>query len=300
MHSISTKIKWIVLVLSLNLITIIAVNIWLNYDQKNDAKLINIAGKERMLSQKTVLELHRLLVNEEGAYERLQHAREEFNQIFALLHMQDSGFRQFSNISIEETMQKVKRHWEEMQHLIDRYLVGDNNLEDLTIIYNHGTKTLALMDSAVNQYEEYMMQKRLMAHRIQIALAILSFFIILYMARTVLKIQENFDRFLEHSRTISGAQNVATSSGNELQIACSHIDHFLKNVEETLQSATEAVEKSEAYASSLIATSPEAEALMEQSEDMMIQLTEELHQTANRLNKLKRNLEESQKFKSCS
>ncbi|MDD2566624.1 MAG: type IV pili methyl-accepting chemotaxis transducer N-terminal domain-containing protein [Thiovulaceae bacterium] len=300
MHSISTKIKWIVLVLSLNLITIIAVNIWLNYDQKNDAKLINIAGKERMLSQKTVLELHRLLVNEEGAYERLQHAREAFNRNFALLRMQDSGFRQFSNMDIEETMQEVKRHWDEMERLIDRYLTGDNNLEDLKMIYNNGTKTLELMDDAVDQYEEHMMQKRLTAYKIQIALSVLSFFIILYMARTVLKIQENFDTFLAHSRTISGAQNVVVASGNELEIACSHIDYFLKNVEETLQSASEAVEKSEAYASSMIASSPEAEALMEQSEDMMIQLTEELHQTANRLNKLKRNLQEAQKFKSCS
>jgi nitrate/nitrite-specific signal transduction histidine kinase len=300
MHSISTKIKWIVLVLSLNLVTIIAVNIWLNFDQKNDAKLINIAGKERMLSQKTVLELHRLLVNEEGAYERLQQTREEFSENFKLLQLKNSSFKQFSNFEIEKTMQQVIEHWEAMQILIDRYLVGDNNLDDLKIIYTNGTQTLALMDHAVKQYEAYMMEKRLMAYRIQIFLAIISFGIILYMAKIALDIQENFNKFLEHSRMISGSQGDINCKGNELEIACAHIDHFLKNVEETLQSATDAVKKSEMYATSLINTSPEVEELMEQSEDMMIQLSEELHQTANRLNKLKHNLQESQKLKNFS
>ena len=62
MQSITIKVRWIVAILSLNLIAIIMVNIWLNMDQKNDAKVINIAGKQRMLTQRTVLELHRLLV----------------------------------------------------------------------------------------------------------------------------------------------------------------------------------------------------------------------------------------------
>ena len=82
MQSITTKVRWIVAILSLNLITIIMVDIWLNMDQKYDAKVINIAGKQRMLSQRTVLELHRLLVDEEGAFEKLQLAREEFDRNF--------------------------------------------------------------------------------------------------------------------------------------------------------------------------------------------------------------------------
>lgn len=283
-----------VLILSLNLVIIILVNIWLNYDQKNDAKLINIAGKERMLSQKTVLELHRLLVSEEGAYERLQQTRDEFEKNFQSLQLDSSGFQQFSNLDIVDTMEQVALHWQQMEELIDRYLVGENTLDDLKEIYNHGVQTLALMDKAVGQYEEYMMQKRLMAYRIQVVLAIISFMVILFMARMVLKIQKNFDAFLDHSKNISGGQTIPTSKGSELDIACAHIDYFLKNVEETLQSASEAVEKSEAYALSMIPSSPEAEAIIEQSEDMMIQLTEELHQTANRLNKLKTNLQKSQ------
>lgn len=44
MQSITIKVRWIVAILSLNLIAIIMVNIWLNMNQKNDAKVINIAG----------------------------------------------------------------------------------------------------------------------------------------------------------------------------------------------------------------------------------------------------------------
>ncbi len=297
MYSISTKIKWIVFVLSLNLITIIFVNIWLNYDQKNDAKLMNIAGKERMLSQKTVLELYRFFLKEQGSYERFIETKKEFTDNFYLLMVKNSGFQRFSNVYIQKTMEQVKENWEHMEVLIKNYLVNKNNLDDLETIYLHGTQTLSLMDKAVKQYENYMMEKRLMAYRVQIVLAIVSFLIILYMAKIVLNIQRNFETFLEHSRNISGAKNLEDTQGNELDIACAHIDYFLNNVEDALQSATEAVEKSELYVSSLINSSPEAEALIEQSEDMMIQLTEELHQTAQRLNKLKYNLKESQQLK---
>jgi hypothetical protein len=296
MQSISTKIRWIVAILSLNLVIIIAVDIWLNTSQKLDAKVINTAGKQRMLSQRTVLELHRLLVDEAGAYDRLKETRAEFDVNFELLNAAASEYQGFQNDAIDGTMMEVHTHWNRMGGLIDRYLQGDHNLYDLKIIYDDGDKTLKLMDKAVNQYEAFMMEKRVLAHRIQIVLALISFGIILYMARTALLIQRNFETFLNRSQMISGAPEV-DRKGNELTIACSHIEHFLKNVEEALQSASDAVEKSEAATSSLYASSPEAEQLLEQSEDVMIQVSEELHQTSQRLKKLKSNLEQANRMK---
>lgn len=293
MHSITNKVRWIVAILSLNLVTIILVDIWLNMDQKYDAKVINIAGKQRMLSQRTVLELHRLLVDEEGAYEKLQQAREEFNRNFGQLSTATSDYQGFSNAKIETTMKQVHAHWNRMAGLIDRYLAGDRNLKDLKAIYDNGDSTLALMDKAVSQYEAYMMEKRVLAYRIQIFLALISFFVILYMARTTLTIQRNFSTFLEHSKTLSGKEVVRATSNNELEIACSHIDYFLKNVEKVLQNATDAVEKSEAATSGLYGATPEAKNLLQQSEDVIIQVGEELHQTAARLKKLKSNLEKA-------
>lgn len=293
MQSISTKVRWIVAILSLNLITIILVDIWLNVDQKYDAKVINIAGKQRMLSQRTVLELHRLLVDEDEAYEKLQSAREEFDRNFHKLNTEASEYRGSSNEQIGKTMMEVHAVWNQMGGLIDRYLQGDHNLVDLKTIYEDGDRTLLLMDKAVTQYEEYMIEKRMMAYRIQIFLAIISFGVILYMARTTLQIQHNFDKFLDHTKAISGEEEIAGKSDNELDIACAHIEYFLHNVEETLQSATEAVEKSEAAAANLVGSAPETEALLEQNEDVMIQVSEELHQTSQRLKKLKANLEKA-------
>lgn len=293
MHSITNKVRWIVVILSLNLITIIMVDIWLNMNQKYDAKVINIAGKQRMLSQRTVLELHRLLVDEEGAYEKLQQARAEFDLNFKKLNAATSDYQGFSNVKIETTMMEVHAHWSRMAGLIDCYLMGDHNLNDLKAIYDNGDSTLGLMDKAVSQYEVYMMEKRVLAYRIQIFLALISFFVILYMARTTLKIQRTFSTFLEHSKALSGKEAVTVKSNNELDIACSHIDYFLKNVEEVLQNATDAVEKSEVATSGLYGASPEAKNLLEQSEDVIIQVGEELHQTAARLKKLKNNLEKA-------
>lgn len=291
MQSISTKIRWIVAVLSINMFIIIMVDIWLNMDQKFDAKVINIAGKQRMLSQRTVLELHRLLVDEEGAYEKLQAAREEFDHNFKRLSTATSEYKGFSNEQIEQTMMDVHARWERMGGLIDRYLQGDHNLYDLKTIYDNGDQTLTLMDKAVSQYEAYMMEKRLLAYRIQIILALISVGVILYMASIALEIQRNFEQFLTHSKNISGTASIETKSGNELEIACAHIDYFLHNVEEALQNAADAVEKSEAITAGLIATMPETEALLEQSEDVMIEVSESLHHTSQRLKKLKNNLQ---------
>lgn len=296
MQSITTKVRLMVAILSLNLIIIIMVDLWLNSSQKLDAKLINTAGKQRMLSQRTVLELHRLLIDKEGAYEQLQNARGEFDANFKQLSITTSEYEGFKNAQIEKTMMEVHAHWNRMGGLIDRYLQGDHNLYDLETIYENGDRTLKLMDKAVSQYEAYMMEKRALAHRIQMLLAFISFGIILYMARTALKIQRNFETFLEHSRKISGVDNLECK-GNELDIACSHIEYFLHNVEEALQSATDAVEKSEAATATLMNSTPEAEALLEQSEDVMIQVSEELHQTSQRLKKLKNNLQKANEIR---
>ncbi|MCX6074989.1 MAG: type IV pili methyl-accepting chemotaxis transducer N-terminal domain-containing protein [Campylobacterales bacterium] len=298
MQSISTKIRWIVLILSINLITIIMVDIWLNTSQKLDAKVINTAGKQRMLSQRTVLELHRLLVDEDGAFERLQSTREEFDRNFKQLSTTNSDYQGFKNDKIDTTMKDVHTHWKKMGRLIDHYLQGDHNLYDLKTIYENGDQTLTLMDKAVNQYEESMMEKRILAHRIQIVLALISFGVILYMARTTLEIQRNFEKFLEHSKSISGNESI-NNNGNELDIACSHIEYFLNNVEEALQSATDAVKKSEIATTSLMSTTPEAEELLEQSEDVMIQVSEELHQTSMRLKKLKNNLQKANEIRNA-
>lgn len=293
MHSISTKVRWIVAVLSLNLIIIILADIWLNMDQKYDARVINMAGKQRMLSQRTVLELHRLLVDEEGAYDKLQAARGEFDRNFQTLNTEASEYRGVTNQEIGKTMAEVQTVWSQMGRLIDHYLQGDQNLADLKMIYEYGDQTLTLMDKAVTQYEEYMIEKRMMAYRIQISFALISFGVILYMARTTLQIQRNFDKFLDHTKAISGEETIIKKSDNELDIACAHIEYFLHNVEEALQSATEAVEKSEAAAAHLIGSAPETEALLEQNEDVMIQVSEELHQTSQRLKKLKTNLQKA-------
>ena len=290
MQSIATKIRWMVLVLSLNLIIIILVDIWLNMDQKFDAKVMNTAGKQRMLCQRTVLELHRMLVDEAGAYDKLQAAREEFETKYKQLTLVASNYRGFSNTKIERTMLEVYANWNQMGGLIDRYLLGDHNLYDLKMIYDQGDRTLLLMDQAVTQYESHMMEKRLLAYRIQIFLALISFGVILYMARTTLLIQRNFEKFSEHSKSIVGSENVKEVKGNELDIACANIGHFLEEVEAALQSATAVVARSEIASANLIGLAPETDALLEQSEDMMMQVGEELHQTVARLKKLQNNL----------
>jgi len=48
-----------------------------------------------------------------------------------------------------------------------------------------------------------------------------------------------------------------------------------------------------------MSSTPEAEELLEQSEDVMIQVSEELHQTSLRLKKLKNNLQKANEIRNA-
>ena len=67
MISIATKVKLITIVLSITMIFNIFVTYYLIQDEKADARIINIAGKQRMLTQKLIAEFYRINENEEGA-----------------------------------------------------------------------------------------------------------------------------------------------------------------------------------------------------------------------------------------
>lgn len=71
MKSIINKIRFFGMVITTLLVLILSINIYLNMDTEKNAKIVNIAGKQRMLAQKITNELYILKVSNSLDYQNL-------------------------------------------------------------------------------------------------------------------------------------------------------------------------------------------------------------------------------------
>lgn len=290
MISIATKVKLITLVLSLTMVFNIFVTYYLVQDEKADAQIINIAGKQRMLTQKMIAEFYRLSSGEEGAREEFFKTQKAFN---TNLHRLRSGdLRLDENEEVTTLLTEVEKSWKNFESLMLKGLrLGAK--ADLNEIYIKGSMTLELMEKAVLAYELHAMSKRDFINKIQLILGIFTLFVIIYMGALSLGIHTQLSKFLKHSRKISGRE--ASAKGNELDLACVHIQYFLDDVESAIDSATMAVTQSEKASMQLAMAKQDSNAIkhLDKSEDIVIEANEELYKTSILLKKLKTKLQDS-------
>jgi len=290
MISIATKVKLITTVLSLTMIFNIFVTYYLIQDEKADAKIINIAGKQRMLTQKMIAEYYRLSSGETEAKKAFFTTQEAFNTNLHRLRSGDLHLEE--NAEILALLNAVFKEWKVFEGEMIQNLSHPNK-ENLHQVYSSGNKTLELMDKTVLAYEMHATAKRDFINQIQLVLALFTLCVILYMGYVSLGIHTQLSKFLKHSKDISGRE--ASSSGNELDLACTHIQYFLDDVEAAIDSATQAVEQSE-KASMKLAMAKQNSAAQEhldKSEDIVIEANEELYKTSMLLKKLKTKLQDA-------
>ncbi len=290
MISIRTKVKLITIVLSVTMIFNIFVTYYLIQDEKTDAQVINIAGKQRMLMQKMIGELYRMQGNKTVAEGEFLRAQGEFNRNFKRLKEGDLSVDKSEKISA--ALQEVQTGWKAFDRLTFAYL--DNNSDPLLEqIYIQGNKTLNLVDMTVKAYERYATSKRDFINQIQLVLGLFTLFVIIYMGAIALSIQTQLNKFVKHSSDISGREE--EKHGSELELACAHIQYFLDDVESAIDSASEAVRQSEKAALNLqmAKANPQAQKHLDKSEDIVIEADEELYKTSILLKKLKAKLQDA-------
>jgi len=290
MISIASKVKLITAILSLTMVFNIFVTYYLVQDEKEDAKIINIAGKQRMLTQKMIAEFYRLTAEEVGAKEAFFKTQKEFN---TNLHRLRSGdLRLDENKEVSALLDNVEKAWKDFESLM---LEGITSKVDIDVkeIYTKGNMTLEFMEKAVLAYEVHATSKRDFINQIQLVLGIFALFVIIYMGVLSLGIHTQLSKFLKHSRDISGRE--ASSKGNELDLACVHIQYFLDDVESAIDSAAVAVAQSEKASIKLAMAKQDPKALehLDKSEDIVIETNEELYKTSILLKKLKTKLQDA-------
>lgn len=290
MISIATKVKSITIVLSLTMMFNIFVTYYLVQDEKADAQIINIAGKQRMLTQKLIAEFHRIALGEKEALQEFYSAQKAFNTNLQRLVSGDlsSGAGSEARLFLGE----VEKSWKEFEVLMlaNIHKSTDNGLKE---IYLQGNLTLALMDKTVLAYEKNATSKRDFINQMQLVLGVFALLVIIYMGYLSLGIHTQLSKFLKHSSNISGRRQM--KKGSELEMACEHIQYFLDDVEAAIDSASIAVQQSEKASIKLAIAKqdPQAQKHLDRSEDIVIEANEELYKTALLLKKLKTKLHDA-------
>ncbi len=123
MKKITSQIKFIGGALSLVIIAIVASVIYINQKSKHDSVVINVAGKERMLTQKISKEVFRLKTATKIDLNELKEATELFERnLEALISGDESrGIYPPPTAEIKEQLIRVKRLWTPFKNRVERF-----------------------------------------------------------------------------------------------------------------------------------------------------------------------------------
>ena len=112
-NTISTKIKFIGVLFIVLMTSIIATTIYLNEKNKKDALIINVAGKQRMLTQNISKNIFYLYHNNNDSYSELESSTIEF--IYNLNSLKDGntliGIPKAPTDEIAKQLSKVEILW---------------------------------------------------------------------------------------------------------------------------------------------------------------------------------------------
>ena len=317
--NISTKIKIIGILFALLMASIIATTIYLNNKNEKDAMIINIAGKQRMLTQNISKNIFYLYSNPKSSQNELDTSIEEF--IYNLESLKGgnslSKLKESPNIQIDRQMLQIEYLWSIFYQNIVKFkeLIHNNtNQKELqnivNIIYETNPELLYEVDALVSLHTINSEQKIRFLKNSQYFFAILILFLIIYSFLELKTMEKNALRFLEESKKVM-EQNfeeplkpLKIEAEGELVEASNIFNRFLNKINSAIIDSNSALEQSKNASYKLeeitnefdeiineIQNKSEISKQLNKSEDIAIQTQEQLLHSSKRLNELKNELE---------
>ncbi|WP_294961960.1 type IV pili methyl-accepting chemotaxis transducer N-terminal domain-containing protein [Sulfurimonas sp.] len=326
--SISTKIKVLGALLIVLMLSVIATTIYLNQQNEKDALIINIAGKQRMLTQKMSKNVFYIHYSSNKDFYELNSAIDEFIKGLNTLRHGDSD----KNISPVPTYKislqqiEINKLWEHFYENIQNfklYTTSDLNrkveLEEIiTSIYMDNTILLDNVDKLVTMYTDYSEDKTNFIKTFQYTAGIILIILFLYSLLQLRSIESHVDAFMQYSRMLINNEDISNlkplqledASETEIVEVSDTINCFIQKVNTAMDYSNGALLQSEKAASKLEELTDEFDSIIDElkdkslvhkhlnnSEDIVIESTEELMNSTKKLSNLKRELEKL--TKSC-
>jgi hypothetical protein len=319
-NTISNKIKSIGVLFIVLMISIIISTIYLNEKNKKDSLLINIAGKQRMLTQKIAKNVFYLYQNNES-HNELDEATIEF--IYNLNSLKDGntliGVVSAPNDEIAKQISKVEVLWNNFYSninifkatVIKRELSNEEFLKTtVQSIYKTNNTLLNEVDILVSMYTVYNEDKTDYIRYIQYLFTIIILILIIYSFSQLKAMELNAKKFFEYSKKLAENSDnrplepIKIEAEREIEEATDTINCFINKINSAMTYSANAVEQSKNASIKLEEISDEFDVILhelnnsaeiskhlDKSEGIVIQTQEDLIKSTRKLQELKNELD---------
>lgn len=328
--SISTKIKLLGFLLIVIIIGIISTTIYLNNQTSKDALVVNIVGKQRMLTQKIAKSIFYTYYTKSNDFYELNSAVNEFIKGLNTLQHGDKqrGIYSVPSSIINFQLMEVKSLWQDYFEYIQNYKIlvtqEKTSKRDMALdivvqgIYKSNSILLDNVDKLVTMYTNNSEEK---IYNITLAqyISIFIFLIIFIYALLQLRsIESHVDSFMTYSKKLISGEYISKikplklEEESEIEIVevGNTINCFIDKINTAMDFSDNALLQSQNASAKLEELTDEFDSIIDEisdsslsgehlsnSEDMMIESTEVLMNSTKKLQKLKIQLQEL--TKSC-
>jgi len=326
--SISRKIKILGALLIFLMLSVIATTTYLNQQNAKDALVINIAGKQRMLTQKISKNIFYIHYSYNKDFYELNSATDEFIKGLNTLRHGDKNKKIYAVPTHKILLQQIEidKLWKSFYENIQNFKIYTNSalnrkveLEDIVAsIYRDNTILLDNVDKLVTMYTDYSENKTNFIKLFQYTSGFILLILFLYALLQLRSIESHVDSFMQYSKMLVNDEDITklkplkleAESETEIIEVSDTINCFILKVNSAMDHSNEALLQSERASSKLEELTDEFDSIIDElkdkslahkhlnnSEDIVIESTEELINSTKKLSNLKLELEKL--TKSC-
>lgn len=320
-QKISTKIKTLGALLVILTLCIIAVTIYLNEKNTKDALIINVVGKQRMLTQKIAKNVFYLHQTKSTDFTELNAAVKEF--IYSLNSLKNGneqlGIKPAPTEAIRTQFFVIDILWDHYYQNVQAFerellLEQENYTKEaqgfVDTIYNTNIVLLNEVDNLVHLYTLHAENKTKYLQYFQYFAAFVLLILFLYVFLKLKEIEQNAQQFLESTKKLilnnetERLQPIEVKAESEIVEVSDTINCFINKINSAMEFSSSAIEQSKQASNKLEEITDEFDKILDdlkdsatitkqlnRSEDMVIASTEDLINSTKRLQELKNELD---------
>ncbi|WP_419678186.1 type IV pili methyl-accepting chemotaxis transducer N-terminal domain-containing protein [Aliarcobacter lanthieri] len=318
-NKISTNIKIIGILFAILMLSIVAITFYLNNKNEKDALIINIAGKQRMLTQNISKNIFYLSQFKNSSFDELNSSTAEF--IYNLKTLREGNnlpkIKEAPTSEIANQLMKVEILWSSFYQTVLNFkelLHKENSQNELQTILKsiHSSNTILLneVDNLVSLYTVYSESKIATIRYLQYFFAILILILIIYSFIKLKSMEANAIKFLEESKKVmeqnfqAPLEPIKIEAEGEIVEATNTLNKFIKKINLVMDDSANAIIQSKNASLKLdeltnefndiienLTNSSEISKHLNRSEDIVIQSQEDLMNSNKRLLELKNELD---------
>ena len=315
--SVSRTVKLLGALLILTIFMVISVTIYLNEKNIKDALIVNISGKQRMLTQKITKNIYLIYQTKKSDFTQMDQAISEFRYGLATLKNgnKNLGIAHAPTEDIKLQIEKVQVLWNSFEknsnEFKEAFLLDDiQKLNSLLIYFNNtNDELLDEVDQIVSLYTKHIEEKTAFIKNFQYTSFAFLLIFAIYSLVQLKQIEAHAKEFIEKSKQmihndIDTLQPMDVQGEKEFVEIADNFNCFISKVSSAVNYSQNALEQSKLASDKLASLTDEFDTIIneienksevmkqiDKSEDIVIESNEELLKSTKKLQSLKNELD---------